>query len=45
MTITINLDTDDVQREIDTARDAFPGATSICVETDDGNSATIYPVK
>lgn len=45
MTITIKLDTDDIQRELDTARDAFPGATNICVETEDGASETIYPVK
>lgn len=42
MTITIKLAGEETQREIlDAARDAFPDATSICVESEDGTSETI----
>ncbi len=43
MTITIQLDTDETQGEIlESVRGRFPDATSICVESEDGTSETIY---
>ncbi len=46
MTITIKLDTDETQSEIlESARGWFPEATSICVESEDGTSETIYTRK
>lgn len=45
-TIHIQLDAEETQREIlDAARDAFPDATSICLESEDGTSETIYTGK
>lgn len=45
-TIRIELSTDETQRTIlDAARDAFPEATSICVESEDGTSETILRKK
>lgn len=45
-TIRIEVETDETQCSIiDNLRDAFPEATSITVESEDGTSETVYTRK